>query len=105
MLTDRDIMRLLVERYAELSELCYRISVSRHDERGRFRRRHPGRRPHPALLKKVDLDYALLDVYRRFFGPLQASSTPSSTSNSRAHGSETSTRRSEGPPGRASRSE
>lgn len=89
-MTDGAILPLLVEKYAELCEACYRVSVSAHDQRGRFRPRHRGRRPHPALLKKIDLDYALAEVYRRFFGPPQLP-TSTSTSNSRRQGSETRT--------------
>jgi len=84
------IMPRLLRRYVELSDLCYRVSVSRHDRRGRFQKGHRGRTPHPALLKKVDLDRCLLRLYERFFGsPLEPNDT--STSNSRPHGSEIAT--------------
>ncbi len=94
------IMPRLVRRYLELSEVCYRVSVSRHDERGRFKKGHRGRAPHPALLKKVDLDRFLAHVYQRFFG---ADEEPNSisTSNSRCQGSEirsTGTSSAEAPP-------
>ncbi len=66
--------------------MCYRVSVAFHDERGRFRPGHR-RRTHPALLKKVDLDTALVAVYERFFGPHSAEEMHStSISNSRPHG-------------------
>lgn len=78
----------LVRRYVELSEQCYRVSVSRHDERGRFRRGHPGRRPHPALLKKSDLDRALERLHQRFFGS-DSGTNSTSTSNSLRQGKET----------------
>lgn len=61
------IMRCLVRRYVELSDVCYRVSVLAHDGRGRFQKGHRARRPHPALLKKIDVDEALVDIYRRFF--------------------------------------
>lgn len=84
------VLSRLVERYLELCEVCYRVAVSRHDERGRFRRGHPGRRVHPALLKKVDLDRALAHVYRRFFlAHEEDAASSTSTSNSRPQGSET----------------
>ncbi len=60
--------RLLV-RYRELEDVCYRMRVAGRDGRGRFGRSHRGRAPRDTLLlKKVDLDEALLQVYRRFFG-------------------------------------
>ncbi len=83
------ILPQLVRKYSELAELCYRVSVAYHDERGRLRRGHR-RRTHPALLKKVDLDTALAQIYRRFFGDQEASEGRSaSISNSRFHGSAT----------------
>ena len=54
------ILSRLVRNYVELSDVCYRVSVVAHDRRGRFERGHRVRRPHPALLKKVDLDEALI---------------------------------------------
>ena len=89
-LTMAGIMPRLVRRYLELSEACYRVSVSRHDERGHFRKGHAGRRTHPALLKKVDLGQTLEQVYERFFGqPDEPSSISISISNNRCQGSET----------------
>lgn len=88
-LTMAGIMPQLVRRYLELAESCYRVSVSHHDERGRFRKGHRGRRIHPALLKKVDLDHALERVYERFFGQAEPDGPSSnSISNSRFHGRE-----------------
>ena len=81
------IMPRLVRRYLELSDVCYRVAVSRHDERGRFKKRHRGRTPHPALLKKTDLDRSLARVYQRFFGVVEEANS-TSTSNSRPQGSE-----------------
>ncbi len=86
-LTMAGIMPRLVRRYLELSEACYRVSVSRHDERGHFRKGHAGRKTHPALLKKVDLDQTLEQVYERFFGQPDEPS-PISISNNRCQGSE-----------------
>jgi hypothetical protein len=81
------ILARLVRNYVELSDVCYRVSVVAHDRRGRFERGHRVRRPHPALLKKVDLDEALIEVYRRFFdGSYRVSA--SSTSNRRCQGRE-----------------
>ena len=81
------ILARLVRHYVELSDVCYRVSVVAHDRRGRFERGHRVRRPHPALLKKVDLDEALIEVYRRFFdGSYRVSAT--STSNRRRQGRE-----------------
>lgn len=86
-----EIMPRLARKYLELSAACYRVATAVHDERGRFRRGHPGRRVHPAVLKKIDLDEALARVYQRFFGnhndAVEVSFT--STSNSRRQGSET----------------
>lgn len=81
------VLLRLVRRYMELAEVCYRVSVSAHGERGRFRKGHRARHSHPALLKKVDLDEALVGVYRRFFDP-RYRLTSTSTSKSRRHGSE-----------------
>ena len=81
------ILARLVRNYVELSDVCYRVSVVAHDRRGRFERGHRVRRPHPALLKKVDLDEALIEVYRRFFdGSYRVSAT--STTNRRCQGRE-----------------
>jgi hypothetical protein len=98
-----DVLSRLVHKYLELTDLCYRVSVTVHDPYGRFRRGHQVRRPHPALLKKIDLDQALARLYCRFFEDPAGIST--STSNSRPHGSET--RTSSASPGspRPSRSE
>jgi hypothetical protein len=81
------IMPRLVRRYLELSDLCYRVSVTRHDHRGRFQKGHRGRSPHPVLLKKVDLDRCLVQLYERFFGS-SPEPNDTSTSNSRRQGSE-----------------
>ena len=81
------ILPQLVRKYEELAEMCYRVSVAYHDERGRLRRGHR-RRTHPALLKKVDLDAALSHVYRRFFGGYdEDEDTSVSISNNRFQGS------------------
>lgn len=81
------VLPLLVRKYVELADISYRVSVATHDKHGRFQKGHRGRRVHPALLKKVDLDRALERVYRRFFDPsFPLSSTP--TSKRRRHGSE-----------------
>ncbi len=61
-------LAVLFHHYRELSELCYRVAISRHDELGRFKRGHRGRRPHPALAKKIDLDHELQRLIARFFG-------------------------------------
>ena len=82
------VLLRLVRRYLDLSDVCYRVSVSAHGDRGRFRKGHRARRSHPALLKKVDLDQALVSVYRRFFDPCYRL-TSTSTSKRRRHGSET----------------
>ena len=85
MTSDRILPRL-VRRYQELAEMCYRVTVAYHDERGRLRRGHR-RRTHPALLKKVDLDTALSQVYRRFFGGHEeGADTSTSISNNRFQG-------------------
>lgn len=81
------VLARLVTSYLELAELCYRVQVAVHDHQGRFRKGHHLRHPHPALLKKADLDEALTRVYRRFFAAGDENST--STSNSRPQGSET----------------
>ena len=81
------ILCRLVHKYVELSEVCYRVSVAAHDERGRFRK-GPRRREHPALLKKIDLDRALSRIYERFFDSSYEVSSIS-TSNSRRQGSDT----------------
>lgn len=80
-------MRRLVAKYVELCEACYRVSVATHDRQGRFRPNHRGRHPHPTVLKKIDLDEALAQVYLRFFASSQELSSTSS-SKSRCHGSE-----------------
>jgi hypothetical protein len=98
------ILSRLVRNYVELSDVCYRVSVVAHDRRGRFERGHRVRRPHPALLKKVDLDEALIEVYRRFFdGSYRVSAT--STSNRRCQGREAVTSARGSASGRAHRSE
>jgi hypothetical protein len=86
MLNEHRVLARLVSKYVELCDVCYRVSVAAHDERGRFRKGHRARRTHPALLKKVDLDEALARVYRRFFS---TNGTSTSTSNSRRQGKET----------------
>jgi len=85
------VLGLLVVRYRELADMCYRVSITRHGEQGRFQRGHRARQTHPALLKKVDLDRTLTRIYRRFFGSarLEATSSSTSTSNSRPQGSDT----------------
>jgi hypothetical protein len=88
MMGSEELLPRLVRKYLELSDVCYRVAVAVHDERGRFRRGHRGRRPHPALLKKVDLDHELARIYRRFFGPPEEPSSIS-TSKSRRQGRET----------------
>lgn len=88
MIEDEVLVRL-VHKYAELAEKCYRVSVSRHDERGRFRKGHRRPMPDSALLKKVDLDAALAQVYRRFFGTQEGAEKATSTSNRRFQGSDT----------------
>lgn len=86
------IVGLLVRQYRALADICYRVAVTQYDERGRFRKQHRARRPHPVLLKKIDLDQDLARVYRKFFGPAAVSAEPrpssASTSNSRPQGSE-----------------
>jgi len=82
-----DILPRLARKYLELCEFCYRVSVASHDGRGRFSKGHRGDHPHPALLKKMDLDRALARLYRRFFDPSYEDSS-TSTSNSRCQGSE-----------------
>lgn len=94
----------LVRKYVELSDACYRVSVVAHDKHGRFRKGHHARRPHPALLKKVDLDRALGEVYRRFFGP-GGQPRSSSTSNRRCQGSDAPTSTPDPSSGTARRSE
>jgi len=103
-MVSRSVMRRLVEKYVELCEACYRVSVATHDRQGRFRPNHRGRHPHPTVLKKIDLDEALAEVYRRFFASSQGLSS-SSTSKSRRHGSETLRPSSGGGSRSASRSE
>jgi len=89
MVVSDGILLQLVRKYAELAEFCYRVSVAYHDERGRLRRGHRSR-THPALLKKVDLDAALAQIYRRFFGDHDGGeNTSASISNNRFHGSVT----------------
>jgi len=84
------VIALLVNQYRALADTCYRVAVTQHDERGRFRRRHRARSPHPVLLKKIDLDRDLSRLYYKFFGPsaISVEPKPISTSNSRPHGSE-----------------
>jgi hypothetical protein len=84
-----EVLTRLVRRYQELSAVCYRAATASRDERGRFRRGRRGGGPHAALLKKIDLDLALEQVYRRFFGDHGAEANSTSTSNNRPHGSET----------------
>jgi len=83
------ILPRLVRKYVELAEVCYRVPVTHHDRLGRFPKGHRGPRPHPALIKKADLDAALVQVYRRFFGTQADGTNSTSTSNSRCQGSET----------------
>jgi hypothetical protein len=85
------VIALLVSQYRALADRCYRVAVSQHDERGRFRQRHRARSPHPVLLKKIDLDRDLARLYYKFFGPAAISVEPKpiSTSNSRLQGSDT----------------
>ncbi len=83
------VLGRLVARYEELAETCYRVSTSRHGERGRFLRGHRARAPHPALAKKIDLDRELARIYARFFDPSALDGRPVSISisNSRPQGS------------------
>jgi len=62
----QSIYRLFCEKYLELEETCYRAAVSSRASKGRFRGRYTVPAP---LLKKLDLDRALEDLYERFFGP------------------------------------
>lgn len=92
MVSGGEILPRLVTSYLELADRCYRVSVTVHNPKnGRFQRGSRGPRVHPALLKKADLDAALMRVYERFFRvadePSEAIST--STSNSLPQGSET----------------
>jgi hypothetical protein len=82
------ILLRLVHKYAELAEMCYRVSVSFHDGRGRLARGNPRRSPHPALLKKVDLDAALAEIYARFFGAAEEPAKATATSKSLFQGNE-----------------
>jgi hypothetical protein len=82
------ILLRLVHKYAELAEMCYRVSVSFHDGRGRLARGNPRRSPHPALLKKVDLDAALAEIYARFFGAAEQPMNATATSKSLFQGNE-----------------
>ena len=95
MITGSEILPRLVTRYIELADRCYRVSVTNHDPNGRFQKGNAGPRAHPEMLKKADLDAALMRIYDRFFSGRAAeapSSTFSSTSNSRCHGRDTRTR-------------
>ena len=87
------VLSRLVSRYRDLSDTCYRVGVQRHGERGRFRRGHRARTPHPALVKKMDLDRHLARIYWKFFGcgDSAADAISTSTSNSLPQGSTTST--------------
>ncbi len=87
------VLALLVMRYRELADTCYRVEITRHGEQGRFQRGHRARQTHPAVLKKVDLDRSITQVYRRFFGSAELDGAPSSTStsNSRPQGRPTRT--------------
>jgi len=98
------ILSCLIRKYLELSDLCYRVSVLAHDGRGRFQKGHRVRRPHPALLKKIDLDEALVDIYRRFFDSSYRV-TATSTSKSRFQGKQMLTSPRGASSGPASRSE
>jgi len=95
MIGSKEILPRLVARYLELADRCYRVSVTFHDSNGRFRKGRPGPRSHTALMKKADLDVALVRIYERFFSDSRVESpesTSTSTSNSRPQGSETCTR-------------
>jgi len=85
--TPRGVLRRLVVQYEELADVCYRVPVTRHDDRGRFRKGHRARSPHPALVKKADLDRELERIYCRFFGASSGEGEPISISKSRPHGS------------------
>jgi hypothetical protein len=98
-----EVLSRLVAKYRELADACYRVSVTVHDRYGRFQKGHQARRPHPALLKKVDLDRALARLYARFFEAPEGSSI--STSNSRRQGSDTPASSSGADPAEPSRSE
>ena len=92
MISGSEILPRLVTRYVELADRCYRVAVTAHDPTGRFQKGHAGPRAHPEMLKKADLDAALVRIYDRFFSqrPAEASSSAlTSTSNSRCHGSDT----------------
>jgi hypothetical protein len=105
-MTDESILTLLARRYLELEEACYRVSVVFHDQYGRFQKGHRVRRPHPALVKKVDLDAALSRVYERFFGLVtHADEMSTSTSNSLCQGSDTRARSQDADQAASSRSE
>ena len=67
MMAPDDILSRLLRKYSELSHVCYRVSMAGRDERGRYRRGHIARTPHPSVLKKIDIDRALARVYDRFF--------------------------------------
>jgi len=98
------ILARLVNKYLELSDMCYRVCVASHERSGRFEKGHRARRPHPAIVKKIDLDEALTRVYRRFFdASYRVSST--STSNRRRQGREVVTSPKTPPSGPAHRSE
>ena len=64
---DSALSRLLRE-YQELEGMCYRVAIGMRDARGRFRRHPRSPRASALLLKKIDLDRALLRLCERFFG-------------------------------------
>ena len=63
----QSIWKTFCDKYQELEETCYRTSVAGRAERGRFRGRY--KLPTP-LVKKLDLDLALAELYERFFGQI-----------------------------------
>jgi len=92
MIGGEGVLPRLVTRYLELADRCYRVSVTVHDPTGRFQKGRAGPRSHPEMLKKADLDAALLRIYDRFFAEQSSAASSSvftSTSNSRCHGSDT----------------
>ena len=64
----QSVLGRFIRKYRELEELCYRVTVGLRDARGRFRRRRPTPEVSAALLKKIDLDRALVRLCDRFFG-------------------------------------
>ncbi len=63
----QDIWRVFYDKYLELQETCYRSAVAGRGGGGRLRGRYTVPAP---LLKKLDLDAALAELYEKFFGPV-----------------------------------